>query len=79
MEICNTLADGGSVETTTTNVPKINGKALVMSLRGVHKTVKKIPADTVIVSVGYTSDQTCMKQSKVTMCICLVMRIIRVT
>ncbi len=46
-----------TVETTTTNVPNINGKALVMSLQGVHKTVKKIPADTVIVSVGYTSDQ----------------------
>jgi 2-enoate reductase len=46
------------VETTTTNVPNINGKALVMSLQGVHKTVRKIPADTVIVSVGYKSDQT---------------------
>ncbi len=45
------------VETTTTNVPNSNGRALVMSLQGVHKTVKRIPADTVIVSVGYTSDQ----------------------
>ena len=47
-----------TVQTTTTNVPNINGKALVMSLQGVHKTVKKIPADTVIVSIGYNSDQT---------------------
>jgi hypothetical protein len=53
-----TLTITTTVETTTTNVPNINGKALVMSLQGVHKTVKKIPADTVIVSVGYTSDQT---------------------
>ena len=47
-----------TVQTTTTNVPNINGKALVMSLQGVRKTVKKIPADTVIVSIGYNSDQT---------------------
>ena len=46
------------VEVTTTNVPNSNGKALVMSLQGVHKTIKKIPADTVVVSVGYTSDQS---------------------
>lgn len=45
------------VETTTTNVPNINGKAAAMSLQGVHKTVKKIPADTIVVSVGYDSDQ----------------------
>ena len=29
-----------------------------MSLPGVHHNVREIPADTVIVSVGYTSDQS---------------------
>ena len=53
-----------TVETVTTNVPNCNNRALVMSLPGVHKTVKKIPADTVIVSVGYTSDQTLYNEIK---------------
>ena len=53
-----------TVETMTTNVPNINGKAMAMSLQGVHKTIKKIPADTVIVSIGYASDQTLYNEMK---------------
>ncbi len=52
------------VETTSLNVPNINDRAMVMSLQGVHKTMQEIPADTIIVSVGYTADQDLYNQIK---------------
>ncbi|WP_202982809.1 FAD-dependent oxidoreductase [Sharpea azabuensis] len=52
------------VETTSLNVPNINDRAMQMSLQGVHKTIKEIPADTIIISVGYTSDQDLYNQIK---------------
>ena len=52
------------VETTSLNVPNINDRAMVMSLQGVHKTIQEIPADTIIVSVGYTADQDLYNQIK---------------
>jgi 2-enoate reductase len=52
------------VETTSLNVPNINDRAMVMSLQGVHKTIQEIPADTIIVSVGYRADQDLYKQIK---------------
>ena len=52
------------VETTSLNVPNINDRAMVMSLQGVHKTIQEIPADTIIVSVGYMADQDLYNQIK---------------
>lgn len=52
------------VETTSLNVPNINDRAMVMSLQGVHKTIQEIPADTIIVSVGYRADQDLYEQIK---------------
>lgn len=52
------------VETTSLNVPNINDRAMVMSLQGVRKTMQEIPADTIIVSVGYTADQDLYNQIK---------------
>lgn len=46
-----------TVEITSTNVPNINGRAASISLPGVRKTIKEIPADHIIVSVGYTSNR----------------------
>lgn len=45
------------IETTTYNEPNIRGRALNQSLQGIHRDVKAVEADTVIVSVGYTSNQ----------------------
>lgn len=51
-------ADGKAyVETTTYNQPNIKDRAFTHSLQGVHKITRPIEADTVIVSVGYISDQ----------------------
>ncbi len=51
-------ADGKAfVEITTYNQPNIKDRAFTHSLQGVHKITKPIEADTVIVSVGYISDQ----------------------
>lgn len=47
-----------NIDVMTTNVPNINNRARMMSLFGVHHIPKQIEADTVIVSVGYTSDQS---------------------
>ncbi|MDX8417090.1 FAD-dependent oxidoreductase [Absicoccus intestinalis] len=52
------------VKTTSLNVPNINDRAMVMSLQGVHKTIQEIPADTIIVSVGYRADQDLYEQIK---------------
>lgn len=52
------------VETTSLNVPNINDRAMVMSLQGVHKTIQEIPADTIIVSVGYRANQDLYEQIK---------------
>lgn len=46
------------IETTTYNEPNIKDRAISQSLQGIHKMVKPVDADTVIVSVGYTSDRT---------------------
>ena len=46
------------VDVLTVNEPNAKGRARYMSLPGVHHNVREIPADTVIVSVGYTSDQS---------------------
>ena len=46
------------VETTTYNQPNIKDRAISMSLQGVQRRVKPIDADTVVVSVGYTSDRS---------------------
>ncbi|SHK63653.1 oxidoreductase [Hespellia stercorisuis] len=46
-----------SVLETTYNTPNINERAITISLQGIHKIVKEIPADTVVVSVGYTENQ----------------------
>lgn len=51
-------------EVTTTNVPNINNRARMMSLMGVHHIPKSIQADTVVVSVGYTSDQSLYESIK---------------
>lgn len=45
------------VETATYNQPNIKDRAISQSLQGVRRTVKPVDADTVIVSVGYTSDR----------------------
>lgn len=51
-------ADGKAfVEITTYNQPNIKDRAFTHSLQGVHKITKPIEADTVIVSVGYISNQ----------------------
>ena len=46
------------IDVMTTNEPNINNRARMMSLFGVHHTPKAIEADTVVVSVGYKSNQT---------------------
>ena len=46
------------IDVMTTNEPNINNRARMMSLFGVHHTSKAIEADTVVVSVGYKSNQT---------------------
>ena len=46
------------IDVITTNEPNINNRARMMSLFGVHHTSKAIEADTVVVSVGYKSNQT---------------------
>lgn len=45
------------IETITYNEPNIKDRAITQSLPGIHKTVKPVEADTVIVSVGYSSDR----------------------
>lgn len=45
------------IETVTYNEPNIKDRAINQSLQGIHKTVKPVDADTVIVSVGYTSNR----------------------
>ena len=45
------------IETVTYNEPNIRGRARTQNLPGIHRTVKPVEADTVIVSVGYTPDQ----------------------
>lgn len=52
------------VQVTTYNEPNIKGRAINQSLQGVKRTVKAIPADTIVVSVGYNSDQTLYQQIK---------------
>jgi 2-enoate reductase len=46
------------VETTIKNYPNANGRAFTISLPGTQKVTKAIDADSVVVSVGYTSDTT---------------------
>ncbi|MDD3404016.1 MAG: FAD-dependent oxidoreductase [Hespellia sp.] len=46
-----------SVLETTYNTPNINERAITISLQGVQRVTKEIPADTVVVSVGYTANQ----------------------
>ena len=46
------------INVMTTNQPNINNRARMMSLFGVHHIPKTIDADTVVVSVGYKSNQT---------------------
>ncbi len=51
-------ADGKAyVEITTYNEPNIKDRAFTQSLQGVHKITKPIDADSIIVSVGYLSNQ----------------------
>lgn len=51
-------ADGKAyVEITTYNEPNIKDRAFTHSLQGVHKITKPIDADSIIVSVGYLSNQ----------------------
>ncbi|MDE7218712.1 MAG: 2,4-dienoyl-CoA reductase [Oscillospiraceae bacterium] len=45
------------IEITTYNEPNIRGRAFNQSLQGIHRDVKAVEADTVIVSVGYASNQ----------------------
>lgn len=45
------------IETITYNEPNIKDRAITQSLPGIHKTVKPVEADTIIVSVGYSSDR----------------------
>ena len=52
------------VDVLTVNEPNAKGRARYMSLPGVHHNVREIPADTVIVSVGYTSDQSLYEDIK---------------
>lgn len=52
------------VETTTYNEPNIKDRAISQSLQGIHKTIKPIEADTVIVSVGYISNQDLYNEIK---------------
>lgn len=46
------------INVMTTNQPNINNRARMMSLFGVHHIPKTIDAGTVVVSVGYKSNQT---------------------
>ena len=45
------------IEIVTYNEPNIRNRALNQSLQGIHRDVKSVEADTVIVSVGYTSNR----------------------
>ena len=45
------------IETLTYNEPNIRGRAFTQNLPGIRKAVQPVEADTVIVSVGYASDQ----------------------
>lgn len=45
------------IETTTYNEPNIKDRAINQSLQGIRKITKPVDADTVIVSVGYSSDR----------------------
>lgn len=45
------------IETVTYNEPNIKDRAINQSLQGIQKKVKPVEADTVVVSVGYTSDR----------------------
>lgn len=45
------------IETVTYNEPNIRGRALNQSLQEIHRDVKQVKADTVIVSVGYVSNR----------------------
>ena len=53
-----------NIDIMTTNVPNIKNRARMMSLQGVHHIPKAIEADTVVVSVGYTSDQALYESIK---------------
>ena len=46
------------INVMTTNQPNINNRARMMSWFGVHHIPKTLDADTVVVSVGYKSNQT---------------------
>ncbi|MGN0298787.1 MAG: hypothetical protein ACI4C1_06350, partial [Lachnospiraceae bacterium] len=52
------------VQVTTYNEPNIKGRAITQSLQGVNRSIKAIPADTIVISVGYNSDQTLYQQIK---------------
>ena len=52
------------INVMTTNQPNINNRARMMSLFGVHHTTRFIEADTVVVSVGYKSDQSLYESIK---------------
>ena len=45
------------IETVTYNEPNIRGRAFNQSLQGIHRDVKPVEADTVVVSVGYVSNR----------------------
>lgn len=45
------------IETTTYNEPNIKDRAIYQSLQGIRKITKPVDADTVIVSVGYSSNR----------------------
>lgn len=52
------------VEETIMNTPNYNERARQFSLNGVQKVIREIPADTVIISVGYQSDQNLYDEIK---------------
>ncbi|MCF0106381.1 MAG: FAD-dependent oxidoreductase [Holdemanella sp.] len=52
------------IETTTYNEPNIKDRAIYQSLQGVHRMVKPVDADTIIVSAGYVSDQSLYESIK---------------
>jgi 2-enoate reductase len=53
-----------TVESKTMNIPNAMGRAASISLPGFGKQVKEIPADHVIVSVGYESNNTLYEKIK---------------
>jgi len=53
-----------TVEIKTMNFPNAMGRAATVSLQGIRKEVKEIPADEVIISIGYDSDNSLYEKIK---------------